>query len=65
MQNAVFHCACGGPIERVSDERVIHACRRTSQSYGVEFYPVPYRRVQIDPRLTKGEIRYNWFADWR
>lgn len=62
----VFSCNCnGGKTERVSEDRVIHTCGfRPSASYGSLGVATPYRRVQVNPALTSGEARYNWFADY-
>ena len=63
-----FSCKCGGAIKVISDVEVLHSCKgkyAPSETYynGIENF-VPYRRVQINPKLTNGEIEYNWFIDW-
>ena len=63
-----FNCKCGGAIKIISDDKVLHSCKNKyahSETYynGIENF-VPYRRVQINPRFTNGEVKYNWFVDW-
>jgi hypothetical protein len=63
-----FDCDCGGSIQALAEDRVLHACRlkyapATSYYDGVD-RPVQWRRVQINPALTDGRAKYNWFVAW-
>ena len=57
-----FKCECTGEIIRVHQDLIYHRCDRTSQSYGMETALTPYRRVQVDLKLTAGVIKYSWFV---
>ncbi len=63
-----FQCGCGGKIKIVSETEVLHACKQ-KYAHGTSYYDgidrfMPYKRVQINPNLTNGEIKYNWFFKW-
>ena len=64
----LFHCSCSGLVKIISDDLVLHSCKKKyapSETYynGVENF-VPYRRIQVNTKLTNGEVKYNWFIDW-
>lgn len=64
---ARFTCACGGKTIVESETSVLHDCK--AQQGCKVFEPltgfVRRVRVQINPELTGGVERYNWFVDWR
>ena len=66
--NELFHCSCNGSITKISDDLVLHACH-CKYAPGTSYYDnkqtfIPYRRIQINPKLTNGELRYNWFVEY-
>jgi hypothetical protein len=67
-QGQNFSCGCGGPTRCIDETRVEHACRNkyapaTSFFDGEERFAA-YRRVQINPSLTGGEVKFKWFLEW-
>ena len=69
MSNETFQCDCKGPVKTLVPDKVLHACRNkyaplTSYFDGVERWASKVR-VQVNPQLTGGEIRYNWFQEYR
>ncbi len=64
---ARFACNCGGDTRVQSDTLVLHDCK-AQPGCKVFDYPrgfVRWIRVQINPQLTGGAERYNWFIDWQ
>ncbi len=64
-----FKCNCGGETRIVSDSLVLHACRN-KYAPATSYYDsitrfMEYERVQISPKLTNGEVKYNWFAKYK
>ena len=67
--NEQFGCDCGGEVKEIDCETVLHCCRRkyaplTSYYDGVE-RPVRYQRVRVNPELTGGVVKYNWYVAWQ
>ena len=63
-----FSCDCGGPIIELSNNLVKHACSHkyvlaTSYYDGIDKF-MEYECIQINPDLTDGEVKYNWFVKW-
>ncbi len=63
-----FSCNCGGQIKVMSESIVLHACRN-KYAPGTSYYDgipnlMEYNRVQINPKLTNGEVKYNWFVKY-
>jgi hypothetical protein len=68
MNNSKFECGCNGAVQVISDNLVLHACNHkgsplTSYYDGKQHFGT-YERVQINPKLTNGEVKYNWFFKW-
>ena len=68
VRDEQFKCKCGGEVRLISDSIVLHACHE-KYAPGTSFYDgIPhftqYNRIQINPVLTNGEVRYNWFVNW-
>jgi Fe2+ or Zn2+ uptake regulation protein len=58
-----FNCACGGKVTMINQNTASHKC----ESIFANHQDLPesiYERVQINPKLTNGEIKYNWFLKW-
>lgn len=67
--SAQFQCQCKGPIRQIDDSHVEHACA-LKYAHGTSYYDgvqrfMPYRRVQINPQLTGGLVKFNWFLNWQ
>ena len=65
--NTKFRCGCNnGKTEVLAVDLVRHTCGfRPSQSYGWEGVPHTFRRMQVNPKLTGGYTRYNWFVEYQ
>jgi len=68
-ENEAFTCDCGGPVTRLTDDLIRHACGHkyaplTSYYDGIQ-RPVAYRRVRVNPTMTDGITKYNWYVDWQ
>jgi hypothetical protein len=65
--NKLFHCGCGGKTKVESESSVLHDCK--AQQGCKVFEPlrgfVRWVRVQVNPALTGGAEKYNWFVDWQ
>jgi len=66
--NQLFHCTCSGLAKIISDDLVLHACHN-KYAPGTSYYDgipkfIQYNRVQINPKLTDGELKYNWFIHY-
>jgi hypothetical protein len=67
-QGVRFTCDCDGPIHEIDPVTIEHAC---SNKYApsTSFYDGVHRfirhvRVQVNPALTGGTVKFNWFVDW-
>ena len=66
MTNATFTCSCHGSTRLIDESHVEHDCRLKGEAgyYDGQEHYAPYRRVQINPSLTGGVVKFNWFKDW-
>lgn len=63
-----FNCKCSGDIKVINSDKVKHACELknahlTSYYDGIPKYAI-YERTKVNPTLTNGEERYNWYLAW-
>ena len=63
-----FDCNCADDDKRstviISDSEVQHACGfRPSASFPAGIVTT-WERVQVNPALTGGVVKYNWFRRW-
>ncbi len=66
-ESAQFKCKCGGRTIIESQSSVLHDCKAQP---GCKVFDNPrgfvrWVRVQINPSLTGGIEKYNWFVDWQ
>ena len=66
--NGIFECDCGGEIKATSETSVLHACKN-KYAPGTSYYDgiarfISYDRVRVNPALTNGAEKYNWFLRW-
>ena len=63
-----FECDCGGAVYEIDPVTVDHACANkyapATSYYDGEQRLMRHKRVQINPSLTGGEVKFNWFVDW-
>lgn len=64
-----FDCGCGGPVKILTALTVLHACKNKYSHETSYFDGTPrfvyYDRVTVNPALTGGTEKYNWFLRWR
>lgn len=60
-----FKCDCGGSTRKIAENLLLHSCRSLfAQHQGMDDRAIRWKRVQINPSLTGGLIKYRWFVDW-
>ena len=62
--NETFSCGCKGKVTVITENTISHCCKHLASVKQFGDSEISYKRVQINPKLTNGETRYNWFVDW-
>ena len=59
-----FNCNCGGSIVKVAEDRVLHVCKSLFARKQFGDTELEYERVKLNPAVTGGLEKYNWFINW-